>query len=101
MQTLARQGMAKESDMLTLRISRFDFEQKLVAAKANLADAMEQLKSLTGKDIEVPPAPTAEAELTLPGFRLENDRRYQCARNSAQRCSRQTESSSNPANIPP
>lgn len=69
---LQKQGMAKEVDVLSLTIARLDFDQKLIAAKAALRDALEQLKSLTGAEISVPEAPTTEKTMTLPSLSIES-----------------------------
>lgn len=69
---LQQQGMAKEVDVLSLTISRLDFDQKLIAARAALTDAMQQLKSLTGREIDLPPAPQAPVDIALPSLQLES-----------------------------
>ena len=67
-QALERQGMAMKVDVLSLTIARLDYDQKLIAAKAGLADALEQLKYLTGKDIDVPSPPEEEPGLSPPAL---------------------------------
>lgn len=69
---LQEQGMAKEVDVLSLTISRLDFDQKLIAARAALTDATEQLKSLTGKEIDLPPAPQGAVDIALPSLQMDS-----------------------------
>jgi outer membrane protein TolC len=70
-QSLERQGMATKVDVLSLSIARLDYDQKLIEAKVGLADAHERLKSLTGKEIEVPAPPEEEMKVELPPLRAE------------------------------
>ncbi len=65
-QALEQQGMAKKVDVLSLTIARLDYDQKLIPAKAALADALERLTFLTGKEIEVPSPPEEEGPSLPP-----------------------------------
>ncbi len=47
------QGMARRVDVLSLAISKSDYDQKLIAAKADLANALAELSMLTGREIAV------------------------------------------------
>jgi outer membrane protein TolC len=69
---LERQGMAQKVDLLALQIAGLDFDQKLIAAKALLEDALQRLQTLTGRRISVPPAPDPAPQPALPGLRLES-----------------------------
>ena len=70
-QALERQGMATKVDVLSLSIARLDYDQKLIEAKVGLADAHERLKSLTGKEIEVPAPLEEEPKVGLPPLQAE------------------------------
>ncbi len=70
-QALERQGMATKVDVLSLSIARLDYDQKLIEAKVGLADAHERLKSLTGKEIEVPAPLQEEPKVGLPPLQAE------------------------------
>lgn len=67
--TLERQGMARKVDIVSLSIARLDFDRRLIGAKADLANALEQLKTLTGKDIAVPPPPETLSDRPLPDLK--------------------------------
>lgn len=68
---LERQGMAQKVDVLTLTIARLGYDQKLIAARAELADALERLRSITGRAISVPPPPTESLDVTLPPLQID------------------------------
>jgi len=68
---LERQGMAQKVDVLSLTIARLGYDQKLIAVRASLADALDQLKSMTGKEIAVPPPPAENPTLVLPPLKEE------------------------------
>ena len=68
---LEKEGMAQKVDILSLTIAKLGYDQKLIAAKAGLADALELLKSLTGKEIGVPPVPKESPRITLPPLKEE------------------------------
>jgi outer membrane protein TolC len=65
-QALERQGMATKVDVLSLIIARLEYDQKLIPAEAALADALERLTFLTGKEIEVPSPPEEEGPSLPP-----------------------------------
>ena len=65
---LERQGMAKKIDVLSLTIPRLDYDQKLIAAKADLSNALDMLASATGKQISVDPSPSEDLPVTLAPF---------------------------------
>jgi len=68
---LEKEGMAQKVDVLSLTIARLGYDQKLIAARASLADALDRLKSLTDKEISVPPPPAANPEIVLPPLKEE------------------------------
>ncbi len=51
------QGMTRRVDVLSLSISKSDFDQKLIAARADLANAIAELTVLTGREIVVDASP--------------------------------------------
>ncbi len=69
---LERQGMAQRVDLLALQLAALDFDQKLIVARAALEDAMERLQTLTGRPIEVPPAPDSATRPEVPKLELES-----------------------------
>jgi outer membrane protein TolC len=69
---LERQGMAQKVDLLALEIAELDFDQKLIVARAALEDARERLQTLTGRPIEVPPAPDTALQPDVPELELES-----------------------------
>jgi outer membrane protein TolC len=68
---LEKQGMAKKIDVLSLTIPRLDYDQKLIAAKADLSNALDLLASITAKQISVDPAPSEDLRPTLASFHEE------------------------------
>ncbi|HUX13150.1 MAG TPA: TolC family protein [Spirochaetia bacterium] len=72
---LEKQGMVKKVDVLSLSIASLDYDQKLIAARASLSDSLDQLKSLTGRVLDVPAAPDAAADLALPSLQMESQYR--------------------------
>jgi outer membrane protein len=62
---LEKQGMAQKVDVLSLAIAKLDYDQQLIATRARLEDALDQLEALTGKRIEVEPAPTDSPVSTI------------------------------------
>jgi outer membrane protein TolC len=65
---LEKQGMAKKIDVLSLTIPRLDFDQKLIAAKADLSNALDMLASATGRQISVDAPPSEDLPITLAPF---------------------------------
>ncbi len=63
---LEKEGMAQKVDVLSLTIARLGYDQKLIAARASLADALDRLKAITGKEITVPAPPAANPAIVLP-----------------------------------
>lgn len=69
---LERQGMAQKVDLLALQLAGLDFDQKLIVARAALQDALERLQTLTGRPLEVPPAPDLAPEPSVPELKMES-----------------------------
>jgi outer membrane protein TolC len=69
---LERQGMAQRVDLLALQLAALDFDQKLIVARAALEDALQRLQTLTGRPIEVPPAPDSTPRPEAPKLELES-----------------------------
>jgi outer membrane protein TolC len=67
-----KQGMAKKIDVLSLTIPRLDYDQKLIAAKADLSNALDLLASAAGRQISVDPAPSGDLPISLAPFHEED-----------------------------
>ena len=66
---LVTQGMALSVDTLSLSLAKLKYEQQLIAMKAALATAREQLKNLTGSSITVDKAKT-ETDYQIPDLAI-------------------------------
>jgi outer membrane protein len=65
---LEKQGMAKKVDVFSLTIPKLDDDQKLIGARADLANALDELKNLTGEAISVGASPAECPRVDLPAL---------------------------------
>jgi len=63
---LLEQGMTLALDTLSLSLSRLNYEQKLIVARANLQTARQQLNTLAGRTIDVSAADTTRIAESPP-----------------------------------